>query len=91
VRLFEHQIHAHSYRAKLETFYHASKDADKLLWLSHVITEQIDNVWGIKKLAQLIIHPSQTMDTDMDIVMAYNELQEKKQTPSQSWVGYGSH
>jgi ribonuclease HI len=87
VRSFEHQVHAHSYRAELETFYHALKDADDLLQTSHDITQRMDNEGGIKKLEQPIIRPSQTMDTDMDIVMAYNELREKsKHRISHKWV-----
>ena len=47
----------------------------------------MDNEGGMDKLAQPITHPSQTMDTDMDIVIAYNEIQEKSMHKvSHEWV-----
>jgi hypothetical protein len=37
----------------------------------------MDNEGGIRKLAQPITRPSQTMDTDITNMMAYNYLREK--------------
>ena len=47
----------------------------------------MDNEGSIDKLAHPIIKPNQTMETDMDIVMAYNELKERsKHCISHEWV-----
>ena len=47
----------------------------------------MDNEGGIKNFSQPITHPSQTMDTDMDIVMAYNQLCDKSiHNISHEWV-----
>ena len=47
----------------------------------------MDNRGGIKKLTQPITHPSQTMDTDMNIIMTYNELRNKSiHNISHEWV-----
>ena len=40
----------------------------------------MNNEGGIEKLSRPITCPSQTMDIDMDIVMAYNQSREKKNT-----------
>ena len=49
--------------------------------------QQKDDKGGIKKLSQPINHQSQTMDTDMDIVMAYNQLRDKSiHKISHEWV-----
>ena len=49
--------------------------------------QQKDDKGGIKKLSQPITHPSQTMDTNMDIVVAYNQLRDKSiHKISHEWV-----
>ena len=77
VRSLENQAHTHFHRVKLKTFYHTLKDANDLLQTPHTITQRMDNEGSIDKLAHPIIKPNQTMETDMDIVMAYNELKER--------------
>ena len=47
----------------------------------------MDNEGRLKKLSQSITRPSQPMDTDMDIVMAYNQLRDKTiHKISHEWV-----
>ena len=78
MRLFEHQAHAHSYRAKLEAFYHILTDVDDIPKTPHTITQGMDNEGGIETLAQPITNPRQTMGIDMNVVMTYNKLREER-------------
>ena len=86
-RSLEHQRHAHSYRHELETFYHALKDAEDRLIHPHNIIQRMDNEGGLISLAKPIRAPRDTMRTDMDLVMAYNELRDNsKHVITHEWV-----
>lgn len=86
-RSLEHQRHAHSYRQELETLYHAFKDVDARLEHPHNIVQRMDNEGGLITLVKPIRAPRYTMRTDMDLVMAYNELRENsKHVVTHEWV-----
>ena len=71
----------------METFYYALADADDRLTQKHHINMHMDCEGGLKKLGCQISKPSETMDTDMDIVMAFNQLQkETKHDITKEWV-----
>ena len=55
--------------------YHALEDADNTLRHTHDITQLMDCKGGLDKLDADIYKPRHTMDTDMDLVMAYKELE----------------
>ena len=62
---------SHSYCHQLEVFYYALKDADDIPELPREIDQLIDCKGALTKLKGTIHKPGHTMDTDMDLVMAY--------------------
>lgn len=87
VRPLQHLQHAHSYRHELETFYYGLHEANRILQQPHNITQLMDCKGGLEKLDQRIVHPSQTMASDMDIVMAYQQLERQiNHQVTRQWV-----
>ncbi len=83
----EHQRHAHSYRHEMETFYSALLDAETSLQFTHHITQYMDCKGGLKALQRPISRPKDTMETDMDIVLAYQQLRrQSKHRIDHAWV-----
>jgi hypothetical protein len=63
----------------METFYYTLADDYDRLTQKHHIKMHMDCEGGLKKLGCKISKPSETMDTDMDIVMAFNQLRKETQ------------
>ena len=83
----EHQIHSHSFRHEIETFYHALKDAEERLMFPHHIDQHMDCESGLTKLNAPITTPRNTMATYMNLVMAYKKrVDESKHTINRHWV-----
>ena len=83
----QHLQHAHSYRLELETFWHGLNDATKRLKNPHKIRQMMDCEGGLKKLDIPITHARQTMEADMDIVLAYKHLEQSTHhTINRQWV-----
>ena len=83
----QHQLHSHSFRHEIETFYHALKDTNERLMYPHQIDQHMDCESGLIKLNAPITTSRHTMATDMDLVMAYKQLEgESKYTINRKWV-----
>ena len=50
------------------------KDADDILEYPHKTTQLLDCKGALNKLEGTIYKPGHTMETDMDLVMAYTQL-----------------
>ena len=82
---------SHSHRMEMETALYALQDASNLLFIHlNNIVQRMDSQSGIETLQREISSPRDTMEPEMDIVLAYKHLisciEQQERRVHQQWV-----